>query len=212
MRATESQKALADDLNETNNLTVAPEAPSTARRNRPARPDVAAEPDALHGPFERTRSLAHLARAKKATVSADRFSVAAAGDEEDLKGRASSPLERADALLSVLQTIAGTHVLISATPTALHADIKLSAELSETEHRSLLDALSQADQFGHSITGRDGEKVWALYKPISQSGPLPRGSGPATLGASVRPVPATEPATFYTTREGSRDGEYRPPV
>lgn len=212
MHATESQQAMADDPNETNNLTVAPEAPSAARRNRPAKPDVAAEPDALHGPFETARSLAHLARAKKATVSADRLTVAVTGDEEDLKGRSRSPLERADALLSVLQTIAGTHVLISATPTALHADIKLSTELSETEHKSLLDALSQADQFGHSITGRDGEKVWASYEPIPRSGPLPHGSGSATSGASVRPVPATEPATFYTTREGSRDGEYHPPV
>ncbi|MFJ8774514.1 hypothetical protein [Streptomyces microflavus] len=212
MRATETQKAMADDPHQTNNLTVAPNAPTTARQNRPARPDVAAEPDALHGPFETARLLAHLARAKKATGSADRLAVTTSRDEEDLKGRARSPLERAAALISVLQTIAGTHVLISATPTALHADIKLKHELSETEHRSLLDALSQADQFGHSITGRDGEKVWASYEPIPRSGPRPHGSGSATSGASVRPVPATEPATFYSTREGSREGEYHPPV
>ncbi|MFC8727068.1 MULTISPECIES: hypothetical protein [Streptomyces] len=203
---------MAEDPNETNNLTVAPEAALAARRNRPARPDVAVELNALHGPFETARSLAHLARVKKATVSADRLTVAAGGSEEELEGGSRSPLKRAAALLSVLQTIAGAHVLISATPTVLHADVKLSVELSETEHRSLLDALSQADQFGHSISGRDGEKVWASYESIPQSGPLPRGSGTATSGASVRPGPATEPATFYITREGSRDREYHPPV
>ncbi|MEW1616073.1 MULTISPECIES: hypothetical protein [unclassified Streptomyces] len=73
---------MADDPNETNNLTGAPNAPSTARQNRPARPDVAAESDALHGPFETARSLAHLARAKKATGSADRLAVTASRDEE----------------------------------------------------------------------------------------------------------------------------------
>ncbi|WP_145502617.1 hypothetical protein [Streptomyces sp. CFMR 7] len=210
MCATESQEAVADEPNETNNLVVAPETPSAAGRNRPARPDVAAEPDALHGPFETARSLTHHARAKKAVASADRL--AAAGDEEDLEGGSRSPLERAAALLSVLTTIAGADVLISATSTGLRADIKLSGELSETDHGCLLDALSQADQFGHSITVRDGERVWASYEPTPRGGLVPHGSGSAISGASVRPVPATEPATFYTTREGSRDGEYRPPV
>ncbi|RST20443.1 hypothetical protein EF908_27455 [Streptomyces sp. WAC04770] len=92
MCATESQEAVADDPNETNNLTVIPEAPSAAKRNRPASPDMVAEPHALHGPFEAARSLAHHACAEKAVVSADRLTAAAAEDEEILKGGSRSPL------------------------------------------------------------------------------------------------------------------------
>ncbi|MFJ4966868.1 hypothetical protein ACIP6P_31205 [Streptomyces sp. NPDC088729] len=205
MRSIDSQDAGADDPHEASSLTVVSETPSVARGNRRARPDVAGEPDPLHGPHEATRSQAHRARIKKAAVSAGRLAVAA--DEKDRElGKPHLLLQRAAALLRVIGTIAGTDVRLTATPTALRVDVTLNAELSMTEHQRLLAALVLADRFGHSITRRDGEQVWVSYELTTRSGPVPRARGATT------PVRADAPTTFYTAHEGSRDGEYHPPV
>ncbi|MFJ4966888.1 hypothetical protein ACIP6P_31305 [Streptomyces sp. NPDC088729] len=173
---------------------------------------MAAEPDALHGPHEAARTQAHLARARKAAVSADRLAVGAAEGEEGPSDSSRSLPQRAAVLLSVLATITGADVRISGTPTALLAEIHLGAGLSETEHKNLLEALSLADQFGHSITRRDGEKVWASYGSIPRSGRQPHGAGPPPSTASLRPAQDTESAAFYTARARSRGGEFHPPV
>lgn len=212
MCAAESRNAATDAIGEVNDLVPIPETPSVPRRKRVARPDVAAEPDALHGPHEAARTQAHLARARKAAVSADRLAVGAAEGEEGPHDSSRSLPERAAVLLSVLATITGADVRISGTPTALHAEIHLGAGLSETEHENLLEALSLADQFGHSITRRGGEKVWASYGAIPRSGRQPHWAGPPPSPATLRPAPATESAAFYTARERSRGGEFHPPV
>lgn len=212
MCAAESRNAATDATGEVNGLVPIPKTPAVARRKRALRPDVAAEPDALHGPHEAARTQAHLARAKKAAVSADRLAVGAAEGEEGSHDSSRSLPQRAAVLLSVLATITSADVRISGTPTALHAEIRLGAGLSETEHKNLLEALSLADQFGHSITRQDGEKVWASYRSIPRSGRQAHGAGPPPPPASLRPAQDTEPAAFYTARERSRGGEFHPPV
>ncbi|MFI1185879.1 hypothetical protein [Streptomyces californicus] len=212
MCAAESRNAATDATGDGNGFVSIPETPTGARRKRAARPDVAAEPDALHGSHEAARTQAHLARAKKAAVLADRLAVGAAEGEERPHDSSRSLPQRAAVLLSVLATITGTDVRISGTPTALHAEIRLGAALSETEHKNLLEALSLADQFGHSITRQDGEKVWASYRSIPRSGRQPHEAGPPPPPATLRPAQDTESAAFYTTRERSRGGEFHPPV
>lgn len=204
MRSTDDQNAGVDDPTEGNSLTAVSETPSAARGNRRAKPDVAADPDPRHGPHEAAKSQAHRARSKKTAVSAHRLTVAAGGETDQDRGNPHL-LERAAALLRVIDTITGTDVRLTATPTALRVDATLNAELSMTEHQRLLAALALADRFGHSITRRDGEQVWASYELTTRDGPV-RARGATT---SVR---ADLPTTFYTAHEGSRDGDYHPPV
>lgn len=212
MCAAESRNAATDATGEVNGVVSIPETPTVARRKRAARPDVAAEPDTLHGPHEAARTQAQLARAKKVAVSADRLAVGAAEGEEGPHDSSRSLPQRAAVLLSVLATITGADVRISGTPAALHAEIHLGAALSETEHKNLLEALSLADQFGHSITRQDGEKVWASYRSIPRSGRQPHEAGPPPSPATLRPAQDTESAAFYTACERSRGGEFHPPV
>ncbi|MFD4123852.1 hypothetical protein ACFXKK_02995 [Streptomyces globisporus] len=205
MRSTNDQNAGADDPTEANSLTAVSETPSPFRGNRRAKPDVAAEPDPLHGPHEAAKSQAHRARTKKTAVSAHRLTVADGGKTDLDRGNPHLLLERAASLLRAIGTITGSDVRLTATPTALRVDITLNAELSMTEHQRLLAALALADCFGHSITRRNGEQVWASYELTTRSRPA-RARGATT---SVR---ADLPTTFYTAHEGSRDGEYHPPV
>ncbi|MEU4174829.1 hypothetical protein [Streptomyces sp. NPDC026589] len=144
-------------------------------------------------------------------MSTDRLAVTAARGEE-LRGSPRSPLERAAVLLSALGTIGNTEVRVSGTPAAVHAEVRLRTELTKGEHEKLLEVLGVADQFGHSITQRGGERVWASYESDSHGDLEPHEGGTPPPGASFRLSPASETAAFYTAPSRSNDAEYHPPV
>lgn len=196
---------------EVNSVVVDAEASTIAQRMRRAvRPSVAAAPGVHHDPHEAARSQAHRARVEKAAVGSDRLAVAAGGGEEV---RDCSPLERAAVLLRALGTGGGaTEVHVSGTPDAVHAEVRLRSELTEGEHERLLEVLLLADQFGHSITQRDGERVWASYESTTHVGSQPRRGGAPPPGTSFRPGPIAETAAFYAAPARSCDAEYHPPV
>ncbi|MEV3898109.1 hypothetical protein [Streptomyces anulatus] len=144
-------------------------------------------------------------------MSTDRLAVAAAR-VEGLRGAPNSSLERAAVLLGALPTIGGTEVRVSGTPAVLYAEVLLRTELTKDEHKKLLEVLALADQFGHSISRRGGERVWASYGSVARGGHQPHGGGTPPPGASFRSSTASENAAFYTAPSRSHDAEYDPPV
>lgn len=211
MRQAEGRSAGTGARIEVNGVVVDAEASTIVQRiRRSVGPSVAAAPDVHHDPHEAARSQAHRARVEKAAVSSDRLAVAAAGGEDV---RDCTPLERAAVLLRALGTVGGdTEVCVSGTPAAVHAEVRLRTELTEAAHEKLLEVLLLADQFGHSITQRGGERVWASYGSTTHEDRQPHRGGAPPPGASFRPGPIAETSAFYTTPARSCDAEYHPPV
>ncbi|MFF4859915.1 hypothetical protein ACFY2N_34110 [Streptomyces rubiginosohelvolus] len=168
--------------------------------------------DVPPAPHEATRAQSRRARAEKAAKSRDRLAVPA-DVGGDLRDNRRSPLERAAVLLTALGEIGSVEeVRVCGTPAAVRADVGIRPELTDSQHERLLDALSAADQFGHSITRLTGERGWASFESTPLHGRQPHGGAVPRTEKRSRPVPESETASFFTAPTRSTDARYHPPV